>query len=335
MREKHVVIIGGGPAGSVCGYLLKKAGVDCVVVDHATFPREKICGGGLTPKAYDLLYKLMPELTYDYQAVRHARFMLDGKTVCEIDVDRELRMVRRKDFDDALMQAYLGIGGEFIKGSFAGFETQADGRLLVKLKSGETLLCDYLVGADGSKSKVRAALTGDDYQGNTLCIEQYTEPGENTFVFEIAKAYGVGYFYRFPSVGRDVVGVGGAGKSLKELKAMLAEKGITVEPGLRGAYISVDTVMSENERVILIGDAGGFANKLSYEGLYYAIATAETAYKAIMEEKRYVILNREIFRKKRREVYVTKFFYSRYGFWLVRLSSCSPWLIKKIFQRYL
>ena len=333
MKENHVVIIGGGPAGAVCGYLLKKAGVTCVVVDHATFPREKICGGGLTPKAYDLLYKLMPELTYEYQGVSHARFMMDGKTICEIDIDRELRMVRRKDFDDALLKAYLGIGGEFIQGSFAGFETQADGKLLVTLKSGETLLCDYLVGADGANSQVRAALTGD-YQGNTLWIEQYTTQGENTFVFEVSKAYGNGYFFRFPSVGREVVGVGGTRKSLKDLTALLAQKGIA-ETALHGAYIPVETVLSTHDRVILIGDAGGFANKLSYEGLYYAIATAETAYKAIVEDKRYLILNRDIFKKKRREVYLTRLFYSPFGFWLVRLGSHSPRLIKKIFQRYM
>lgn len=48
---KQVIIIGAGPSGSTCGYLLKKAGVDCIIIDYATFPREKICGGGLTPKA--------------------------------------------------------------------------------------------------------------------------------------------------------------------------------------------------------------------------------------------------------------------------------------------
>ena len=259
--------------------------------------------------------------------------MMDGRTVCEIDIDRELRMVRRKDFDDALLKAYLSIGGQFIKGSFAGFEPQADGKLLVKLKSGETLMCDYLVGADGANSRVRAALTGD-YQGNTLWLELYTEKGENTFVFEVSKAYGNGYFYRFPSVGRDAVGIGGTEKSLKELKVLLEQKGIETT-ALHGAYIPMKTVLSENNQVILIGDAGGFANKLSYEGLYYAIATAETAYKAIMEEKRYLILNREIFRKKRKEAYLTRLFYSPIGFWLIRLGVRSPWLTKKVFQKYL
>ena len=122
--------------------------------------------------------------------------------------------------------------------------------------------------------------------------------------------------------------------TLKSGETLLAKKGIA-ESALRGAYISVETVLSTHDRVILIGDAGGFANKLSYEGLYYAIATAETAYKAIVEDKRYIILNRDIFRKKRREVYLTRLFYSPFGLWLVRLGSHSPRLIKKNFQRYM
>ena len=40
--KHHVVIVGAGPSGTVCGYLLRKAGVNCAVVDFATFPRDKI-----------------------------------------------------------------------------------------------------------------------------------------------------------------------------------------------------------------------------------------------------------------------------------------------------
>jgi flavin-dependent dehydrogenase len=67
MKTVDVVIIGAGPAGSVCGSLLKRAGVDCVIIDHADFPRDKVCGGGLTVKAWRLLDSLLPGLTYDFR----------------------------------------------------------------------------------------------------------------------------------------------------------------------------------------------------------------------------------------------------------------------------
>ncbi len=46
-----VVIVGGGPTGSACGYWLAQAGWDVVVVEKKVFPREKTCGDGLTPRA--------------------------------------------------------------------------------------------------------------------------------------------------------------------------------------------------------------------------------------------------------------------------------------------
>jgi geranylgeranyl reductase family protein len=46
-----VVVVGAGPAGSSCGYWLADAGWDVVVVEKKTFPREKTCGDGLTPRA--------------------------------------------------------------------------------------------------------------------------------------------------------------------------------------------------------------------------------------------------------------------------------------------
>lgn len=74
IQHINVLIIGAGPAGSVLSYLLLQSGTDCLLADFATFPREKICGGGLTPKAWRLLDKLMPGIKYDYHPVRHIRF---------------------------------------------------------------------------------------------------------------------------------------------------------------------------------------------------------------------------------------------------------------------
>ena len=49
--EADVVIVGAGPAGSTAAYHLAQAGLDVVVAEKAQFPREKVCGDGLTPRA--------------------------------------------------------------------------------------------------------------------------------------------------------------------------------------------------------------------------------------------------------------------------------------------
>jgi geranylgeranyl reductase family protein len=53
-----VVVIGAGPAGSAAAYFLARAGHDVVLVDKETFPRDKVCGDGLTPRAVKALESL-------------------------------------------------------------------------------------------------------------------------------------------------------------------------------------------------------------------------------------------------------------------------------------
>ncbi|MGH9259286.1 MAG: NAD(P)/FAD-dependent oxidoreductase, partial [Acidimicrobiales bacterium] len=50
--DRHdVLVIGGGPAGSAAGFWLAKAGHDVCVLERKSFPRDKTCGDGLTPRA--------------------------------------------------------------------------------------------------------------------------------------------------------------------------------------------------------------------------------------------------------------------------------------------
>ena len=55
MDTFDAVIVGGGPAGSTCARQLTRAGMKVAVVDRATFPRDKVCAGWITPAVVDLL----------------------------------------------------------------------------------------------------------------------------------------------------------------------------------------------------------------------------------------------------------------------------------------
>ena len=103
METTKVLIVGAGPAGSVCGYLLQKAGVPCILIDHATFPRDKICGGGLTSKCWHLLQQLMPDFKYDFNPVHHIR--LDLKLCQKRGLDMEaITRWAQKIIDDVLAE---------------------------------------------------------------------------------------------------------------------------------------------------------------------------------------------------------------------------------------
>ena len=164
MKKVDALIIGAGPAGSMCGYLLQKAGKSCLVVDRATFPRDTLCGGGLTPKGWKLLEELIPGYKYEYNPIRRIRLMVEDNHKCDFETAIELRLVKRKEFDNQLLELYKSQGGEFMQGSFLRYDEKGD-CLVVTLKSGEQIACRYLVGADGSTSSVRHFLAGNHDNG--------------------------------------------------------------------------------------------------------------------------------------------------------------------------
>lgn len=55
MIRADAVIVGGGPAGSACARVLRRAGWDVLIVDRARFPRDKVCAGWLTPEVFSAL----------------------------------------------------------------------------------------------------------------------------------------------------------------------------------------------------------------------------------------------------------------------------------------
>ena len=62
MIKTKVCIIGAGPAGAAAALQLNQLGVECIVVDKATFPRDKICGDGLSGKVITCLNRIDPEI---------------------------------------------------------------------------------------------------------------------------------------------------------------------------------------------------------------------------------------------------------------------------------
>lgn len=331
MITTDVLIAGAGPAGSVCGSLLHKNGIDCLLIDRATFPRDKICGGGLTSKAWHLLDRLLPEFAYEYNAVSNVRLYINGTNQCEFNIDEPIRIVQRKVFDHTLLQYYQNSGGRFLNDGLKEI-VERDGFIFVTLNSGEQVQCRYLVGADGSNSRVRRYLNPNTDRG-ILAMEQYVEKnGENVIEVELSQTYDVGgYFFRFPNTSFDIIGFGDYSTTPDKFRKILSEKGIS-ETKLKGAYLYLSNDYPLHDNIILIGDAGGFANRTTCEGLYDAFKTAENASTAIIDKRPFREVNASMFSKIKNELRVHRFLFSSLGFFFVRQMCRHPKAVKWLFD---
>ncbi len=107
MDRCDVLILGGGPAGSSCAWALRDAGLDVVVMDKATFPRDKVCAGWITPAVVAAL-QLDTESyrqQYTFQPITGFRVgLLDG-AMLETGFDHPVSFgIRRCEFDDYLLR---------------------------------------------------------------------------------------------------------------------------------------------------------------------------------------------------------------------------------------
>src|SRR5947207_353807 len=105
-----VLIVGAGPAGSAAAITLARAGLDVVLVDQHSFPRDKVCGDGLIPDAHNALRKLgvLDEVMREAQAASHVGCI--GPRGGRIDVPGSLAVLPRKQLDLILCRAAAAAG---------------------------------------------------------------------------------------------------------------------------------------------------------------------------------------------------------------------------------
>ncbi len=73
-KETDVLIIGAGPGGATAALQLAKLGIESTVIDKATFPRDKICGDGLSAKVISLMNRLDEQLVLDFNLLKKENF---------------------------------------------------------------------------------------------------------------------------------------------------------------------------------------------------------------------------------------------------------------------
>ncbi|MCX7621340.1 MAG: geranylgeranyl reductase family protein [Acidimicrobiales bacterium] len=322
--ERHdVLVIGGGPAGAAAAYWLADAGHDVAFVEKKTFPREKTCGDGLTPRA-------VKQLTDMGLADRLTAFhRYDGLRAIAHGITLEMRwpdhslypqhgyVVRRRDLDHMVAKHAENAGAALYAGTEALYPLLEGGLVrgaLVKDKeSGTTreMLARYLVIADGANSRIGRTLGVQrrrNYPQGMAIRGYFASPRHDDPWIESAldvrdrKGNSLpGYGWIFP-VGDGEINVGiGLLSTFRDFKSVntthIMNEFAATAPSYWGISPETQTQEPTGGRLpmggsihpkvgpnwVVVGDAAGSINPFNGEGIDYAYETGRMAASLISE----------------------------------------------------
>lgn len=303
----HTLVVGAGPAGSAAALALTRSGLDTLLIDATSFPRDKTCGDGLTPRAMHQLrlLGLEEEVTSRYTS-RGLKLHGYGGSVEAPWPDSEFGQVGsampRTEFDALLLRA-AEQHATFLPGEAAvGVTGSADFPHCrieeVTLSSGTRVRPQYVVVADGVRSTFGKLLgrTWHKEEVYGIAARSYctTPRSEEPWIhshLELRDSEGTiqpGYGWIFPlGNGEANVGCGALSTTARPAKlntkkllghyaASCSDWGFGQPRAVTSALLPMGGAVSNiaGSNYALIGDAAACVNPLNGEGIDYALETA-------------------------------------------------------------
>jgi geranylgeranyl reductase family protein len=301
-----VLVVGAGPGGAVLAYQLAQLGLHVLIVERATLPRYKACGGGLPAKTIRALpFDVSPVLE---QEAKVGILSFAGQELLRAPMERPIGWFTMRDrFDHLLVERALQAGARLVDGvTVRGVEETPDHVVAHAAGQGpadhpvvEPFRARFLVGADGVLSTVARSTgllpqrrTGVAIEAELSVPSAVMERQGASVTFDFG-ALPRGYGWIFPKADHLSVGVFRAqpGKAVglrHHLSRFLAS-----HPALRdgqriqqrGHLIPLGGVREalHRGRVLLVGDAANLADPWLGEGIYWAVKSAEMAAQILVD----------------------------------------------------
>jgi geranylgeranyl reductase family protein len=310
--DADVIVAGAGPAGAAAACHIARYGASVIVLDRATFPRDKVCGDCVGPLAVVELSALGVSQMDGYaqtNIARRAALYLDGEELFSLFLpDMGMaqcgRVIPRLILDNLLVETAKQAGARVIEGfGLSGFSLDHDAVTVqaTGLAGGLTLRSRLLIGADGSSSTVARVMRGSlpPRQDRMIAARSYftnVEGPQDQLEVYVNSGCFPGYCWLFPTGnGEANVGLGVPLETLpsyEETPAVMLSRFLRHDPALvarlsnanmRGRIVGWPLMTYNHhlpivsDRVMLVGDAAGLINPLNGEGIHYAFLSARWA----------------------------------------------------------
>lgn len=302
MRDFDVVIVGGGPSGATSALKCSQLGFNTLLVEKGTPTRHKPCGGVLPTVCVDILddlgLKIPPSVKSTPATIGLFYVPPTGRRDGGHLRDYRLLNVNRDRFDDWLRKAAEGSGATVLyEAEFVEFKRNRDIEILIHVRGDAIHLSTrYLIGADGLFSPVKRELYPNEAVDFVLVVQERWiaegDFGEYFYAFfkgDITPAYS----YVIPKSESLVVGTGvprahttPASDCMDRFKDWLrgefAFEALQLE-AREAAAIPYGLARCGEGNIILVGDAAGFCNHFSGEGVRLAIESGIASAEAVAQ----------------------------------------------------
>ncbi len=290
-----VAVVGAGPAGSAAALELAKAGVRVALVDKATLPRPKTCGGGVVGRARRLL-PVDIEPVVERECRRVEINLLDQRLRFQCERPTPIvSMTMRSELDHFLAKAAADAGAELLAPlEIRGY--RADASCVLATDRGD-LTARLVVAADGATGFVARAAGWRPNAASIPALEYEVPVDAGTlgrFSDSARFDFGViphGYAWVFPKRAHLSIGVLSTRRGRVELRSYL-ERYLALlriapagEPARHGYVIPVRPARRTfvRNRALLVGDAAGLVEPVAAEGISFAVLSGQLAARAIVQ----------------------------------------------------
>ncbi|MBO9997648.1 MAG: geranylgeranyl reductase family protein [Cyanobacteria bacterium SID2] len=283
------IVIGAGPAGGAAAYHLAKKGRSILVLDRQKPSRYRPCAGGVSPAISQWFdFDFAPAISRKVKTVRYT-WKYDDPVVVELDTAEPMWMVRRDRFDDFLVKQAKQQGATCKNETMVtGIRFSGD-RWTIET-DGEPEVGRYLVVADGASGTLAEALKLKTPKTRTAAaLEVPMEPpADATIEFAFGQVKN-GFIWQFPK--DDGVSVSAStfiGGNAKNLSSTLSEYADRVglpnsnrqmTEGLLAPWDGDRPLHTQN--ALLVGEAAGFVDPLTAEGIRPSMFSGVKAAEAI------------------------------------------------------